>query len=193
MNARMSALVAPILLIAGPSGSASAAGTVQPGDRVRLMAPSAYTRLEGGELLPLRIEGQIRELDDDRWVVTERNGIDREIPVNAITRLEVARSTGSRAGKGAAVGALVGLGVGLAVGAAAASAEGNSQSIVQIDPGAIIAATGGIGLLAGAGLGAAIGASMKTETWHTVPLDQLGAERRSIGPPRLAVVVSAKF
>jgi hypothetical protein len=144
MAIRSALLFTATMLVADGGQVLAQEHIVKPGDHVRLIAPAAYNRKVNGELRPAQLEGEVHRIHDGNVLVTDKTGVTRGIPMSAVTSLEVASYSGSKAGKGAAVGGLAGLAIGLALGAASTSGDSGS-GFVTIDPGAIIAASAGLG------------------------------------------------
>ena len=118
MSTRCAVLLAAALVVADDAQVLGQEQFVEPGDRVRVTAPTAYNQRVDGEFRAMRIEGELRELRDGSLLVKDTSGRERAIPVNAVTSLEVRAGGGSKAGSGALIGGLLGLATGAAIAAA---------------------------------------------------------------------------
>ena len=154
-------------LLYGQEGQAP----LQPGDRIRIYAPSEYQD---------RVVGSIWSMERDTIVVKNESNATWRIPNAAITRLEF--SQGRRSGSaGALRGLLIGGGAGTLVGLAAVVAACTSDDAGLIDPCGYAPAAFVVATFVGALTGMTVGALSPGERWEEVPLDQL---RVSIVPQR---------
>jgi hypothetical protein len=149
---------------------------INPGDRVRVTAPS----VSGG-----RFAGTVLTVDPDSLVV--QTGTEtRRLPRASIERLDLSSGRKSHTLLGAGVGFLVGA----AVGGGLVASDPTSCDEVH----AACIAVGAAVLGAGGGLvGALTGALVRTERWAEVPLDRV---RLGLIPDRrgaLALSLSLRF
>ena len=151
-----SVLVALALLASQASGTAAvAAQALEPGQRVRLAAPSMGLE---------RFEGRLVRLDGDSLGVMAGDGL-RTVPRSAVSGLERYDGVGRRTGRGALVGAAV-----VAAFVAQDILRKPEQCRGSGNYGQRCTAVLTLSTAAGAGLGALIGAAIRHERWVPVSL-----------------------
>jgi hypothetical protein len=154
---------------------------VEPGERVRVSAPTIQTRW---------VVGTFESLSDDTLALKERR-----IPVSAVERLQVSLkvSRGSQAGKGALIGGTsLGL-LGLMLGLGMTSECVGFEIFCGGDFGDAMLVTA-----SAAGVGAAIGALVglvvpRGHRWHEVSLDERPVMTPVVAPGRVGFVASVRF
>lgn len=161
-------------------------GTVAPGPRVRLTAPSVSIE---------RLVGTLVGLDETALTLQRKGAKDTlRVPRGAITTIETSAHR-SRKGRGAAIGALAGLGAGVALGLAIGE---NCGELGELEPlfspicfskGEMAAVAALLAVPAGALVGLAVAPG---EKWQRSALDRLTVRIR---PARggAALTVSLRF
>lgn len=148
-----------ILIVAALAPAALAAQTLQPGARVRVLAPSAADTL---------LTGTVVALDSASLLVAP--AVDAEavpIPLAGVERMEVSRGRAPSTLAGAVVGTALGALVGYGLATLATDPEDCEFVCGAVE--AVSAATGGtLGLVMGALVGA--GTPHGPERWHPVPV-----------------------
>jgi hypothetical protein len=163
--------IAPLAAVASQEPA-----VINPGDRVRVTAPSVL----GGPFA-----GTVLTRDPDSLVV--QGGTEtRRLPLASITRLDLSRGRKSHTLLGAGVGFLVGAGVG---GALFAS---DPYSCDEVHSACIVLGAVALGA-AGALVGAVTGALVRTERWAEVPLERLRLSLIPDGGRALTLRVSLNF
>ena len=157
---------------------------IDPGDRVRVTAPSLDLDKDVGTVAALVADTFVVELEDQADAL--------DVPLSEVTRLEVHQGHKSRAGTGALIGAGAGAATGVTV--ALVDCAGDECHLDGSDvTGAVVLVLGAGGALAGAGLGALIGAAIKTDRWELVPLDRIRVGRSPAAPDGVAVSVTLRL
>ncbi|NIR42415.1 MAG: hypothetical protein GWN99_13570 [Gemmatimonadetes bacterium] len=175
MNAhRIAVLLVPILL-AAPVDLLGQEPAIVEGSHVRVTAPSISDHAFEGTVVALKPDTVTVEAD-----VWQRGGWESgrwEVPLSAMTRLELSRKRGTKAGTGALLGGVIGAVPGL-IGAMAVLAD-NDEGFVQFGPEVLLTPvlTGAIG----AGIGAIIGAMAPNNQWVSVPLYDFQASLGTFG------------
>jgi hypothetical protein len=131
--------------------------SIQPGTRVRVKAPTLFSRPFVGTLESVR----------DSIVLVRGNEAmpATQIRLSQIERVEVSQGKKSNAGRGAIAGFLVGAAAGAGFGISACSGGGGCA---DVGTGTVALFTGAIGAGGGTLLGALIGLGSKSERWEEV-------------------------
>ena len=171
---RLGTLVIVTLMLAPLATAASQKSpSLKPGDRIRVITPSA----SGGPFV-----GTLVTLEADSLVM--QGSVDaRRLSLASVERVDLSRGRKSHARLGAGIGLLVGAGVG----ALAGCDQQNDQS--DLTQGQCIV----MGAAAGALLGAITGALVRTERWMEIPRDGLRMSFTSDRGRTLTLRVSLSF
>jgi hypothetical protein len=154
MNApRVASLVAALVVAAPFTLLAQQESLLAPGERVRVTAPSIGVHERVCTFSALR---------RDTALVMDRGTL-LALPLASVTKLEVSRGRGSRAGKGAVIGLLVGTGAGAALGVIDLAGEDEVAEYLFVFYAGL---GGGVGAL----LGAVLGAVSRVDRWEPVRL-----------------------
>ena len=146
-----------------------------PGVRARIRAPGSVNG---------RLTGTVMSRTADSLSIATENGVPLQLPLSALTSVEVSR--GKSRSKGALKGALWGGGIGLLSGLF--SDSGDQNCTTDCHSRGEYAAAGAVGL----GItGAAIGAIIGSESWDRLAVPVRTALLRTRGGP--TVVVSLRF
>jgi hypothetical protein len=145
-----------------------------PGDHVRLRAPSVSARRLIGSVLEADAGGIRLKLEDQKEPL--------EVPLSAVTRLEIGRGRRSLAREGALIGAAIVVVPWGAWAVAECAGECMGEALVGVG---LVAATSAL-------LGALVGTVFKTERWERHGISRVGA---AIGPRRggAAIALSVRF
>ncbi len=155
---------------------------LQPGDRIRVYAPSEYQD---------RVVGSIWSMERDAILVKNETNITWCIAYPTITRLEVSRGRRSGA-SGALRGLLIGGGAGTLVGLVAVLSTCNKDDADPLECGyawdgfAIVASIGAL-------LGTTLGALSPGERWEGVPLERLRLQPLATPDGRFGLAASVRF
>jgi len=181
---KMFSLVAALAVTAWSCSGHIADTWIDPGDRVRVTAPSLDLDKDVGTVASLVADTFVVEMEDRADAL--------DVPFSHVTRLEVHRGQKSRAGAGALIGAGAGAATGLTV--ALVSCAGDECHLDGSDvTGAVVLVLGAGSALAGAGLGALIGTAIKTDRWQLVPLDRIRVGRSPATPDGVALSVTLRL
>ncbi len=167
------ALLVPVSLLAQEEA------VVEPGAKVRVMAPSFSSQWLVGTLVEMRADSWVLEVEGRDSLLA--------LPLSSVSSLEVSRGQKTRALKGAVIGLVSGAGGGVLIGLLSDDGPGTYPAKDRaLIAGVVFSVVGGL-----TGLG--IGYGIKVDRWETVPLDRL---RVSIVPQRdgrFAVGFSVRF
>jgi hypothetical protein len=178
---------APLVLLpmAAPLVAQQAELPIEPGQRVRVEAPTLFEGWRVGAVTRLGVDTLFLR----RGAFTGA-GSDDPIPVAALSRIQVSEYRRSHAGKGAWIGALAGFALGAVVGGvldATKAAEWDSPA------GAMTAGLAGIGGAAGALIGLGVGSAQRTDVWRDVSFQRTNVTARRNGSVGVGLSVSLPF
>ena len=160
-----------LILIPGLARSTAAQQAVplQPGDTVKLFAPT----LTASRYTPLT--GVVSRIGPTDMLITTRAGAESPIPLSAILEVRKASGFHREIGNGIRIGGLAGLVIGH-IGGSGSDAGDQNQAY--------------IGALVGAAVGGIVGSRIKTTRWHTLPLSTV---RPDPLPGTVVRIVSPRF
>jgi hypothetical protein len=177
---RPATLLAAILAAAASSRiAAQATERLEPGQRVRVTAPTISSTHIVGVFAHMAADTLVVETDGRAW----------HFPHASLTRVDVHRGRQSNAAKGALYGSLIGAGIGaVALGSSSLCAE-----TLEVPGGRCALIGAGGGGVGGLLLGAIVGALIKTDRWQAVPVDRLRVSFIPPGQARFALAMSVSF
>lgn len=154
-----------ILPMAAPLVAQQAKLPIEPGQRVRVEAPTLFEGWRVGQLA--RVEHDTLFLLVKTSVRYGRQDVPEPVPFSALSRVQLRERRKSHAGKGAWIGALSGGVAGLITGAVASKDVGADDFA---DPETIIGLFFGVGAVGGGIIGLGVGLAVRTDVWQDVPL-----------------------
>jgi hypothetical protein len=138
-----------------------------------------------------KVTGTFAFMDAERLALVTAPGDTVQLSRKAITRVDLADGTKSKAGKGAVDGLLIGGGVGIALGIAFGVAAEDTYADAGVP--AYAAGTGILFAAIGAGVGALIGSGSRTDRWVPTAWPTVSFQPAGLDGKRLALGMNLTF